>query len=198
MEYAEKFPAEVRLAIDGLGGQSDVGYAVMMLLVEQGPMHFENIRSELDLYSQTLSNHVNKLQKGGLVKKEAGGTIGDQSTGAYSITKFGNRMLDALYKSTQPETEIRAEKTLSEVLEGLPDEYRENKSTKDIASVFSEIITTDARSRNPSETESNVGDIEDIDIEQPTKVTSGLSSGESDQDTSDRDDGSSSFMKEAL
>jgi len=140
MIYAEKFPEEVRLAIDGLSGRNDVGYAVMMLLVEEESLQFKEIEQELDVHSQTLSNAVNQLQDGGLIEKKAGDRIGDQSTGEYVITKFGDRILDCLYQATQPGVEVGTERTLSEVSEDLP-QYHRNESTDATSGFISELMT---------------------------------------------------------
>ncbi len=104
-EYAGKIPLEVRLAVDGLSGSNDVGYAVVVLLVEEESLQFGEIREKLDVHQQTLTNTLDELQRGGVVKKRAGERIGDQSTGAYTLTKFGDRILDGLYYASEPEAQ---------------------------------------------------------------------------------------------
>jgi DNA-binding HxlR family transcriptional regulator len=125
LKYARKFPQEVRLAIEGLSGQNELGYAIMMLLVEEGSVQFKQIKNELDVHPQSLTNAIGDLEKGGLVEKRAGDQIGSQTTGEYVITNFGDRVLDSLYKASQPEVEIETERSLSKVLENLPQEQIE-------------------------------------------------------------------------
>lgn len=97
--YADKFPKKLRLAVDGLSGKNEAGFAVMMLLIEEKSLSFTKISERLDLHPQTLSNTLDELQKGGLIRKEVGERIGDQSTGEYIITTFGERLLDSIYQA---------------------------------------------------------------------------------------------------
>jgi DNA-binding HxlR family transcriptional regulator len=101
-EYASQMPLEIRLAVDGLSGHNNTGYAVVMLLSEESQLRFEELREELNVHRQTLTNTLDDLQHGGLVKKRAGERIGDQSTGAYELSDFGDRLLNGLYQSSQP------------------------------------------------------------------------------------------------
>ncbi|WP_159900766.1 MarR family transcriptional regulator [Salinirussus salinus] len=120
--YAKKFPKKARLAVDGLGGREQSGYAVMMLLVEEGSLRFNEICDHLDMHSQSVNNTLDDLQRGGLIKKEVGDKIGDQSTGQYTITNFGDRVLDSLYQAADPEADIGTHKTLKEAIADSPQE----------------------------------------------------------------------------
>lgn len=95
-EYAERIPAEVRLALDGLTGRTDNGYAVVMLLLEADePMRFGEIREELGLHQQTLTDTLEDLQVGGVVQRRP-----DADPGGYSLSTFGRRILDGLYEAS--------------------------------------------------------------------------------------------------
>ncbi len=115
-EYASQMPLEIRLAVDGLSGHNDTGYAVVMLLSEESQLRFEELREELNVHRQTLTNTLDDLQHGGLVKKRAGELIGDQSTGAYELSDFGDRLLNGLYQGSQPARQLE--------LAATPEQYR--------------------------------------------------------------------------
>lgn len=101
-EYASQIPLDIRLAVDSLSGHNGTGYAVVLLLSEEGPLRFEKLRERLEVHRQTLANTLDDLQHGGTVRKRAGDRIGDQSTGAYELSDFGDRLLDGLYYVSQP------------------------------------------------------------------------------------------------
>lgn len=123
LNYAKRIPKEVRLAIDGLSGKNETGYAIMVLLVENDPMRFKQIEEKLDLHPQKITNALGELEKGGVVEKRAGDKIGKQSTGKYAITKFGDQLLDGLYEATQPDSKLGTGRSLSEPLEKLLQEH---------------------------------------------------------------------------
>lgn len=115
-EYASQMPLEIRLAVDGLSGHNNTGYAVVMLLSEESQLRFEELREKLDVHRQTLTNTLDDLQHGGLVKKRAGERIGDQSTGAYELSDFGDQLLNGLYQSSQPARQLEPA--------AIPEQYR--------------------------------------------------------------------------
>lgn len=95
--YAERIPTEVRLALDGLTGRTDTGYAVVMLLLEaDDPLRFGEVRERLGVHQQTLTDTLESLQVGGVVQKRAG----EEGTGGYSLSTFGRRILDGLYTAS--------------------------------------------------------------------------------------------------
>jgi len=137
--YASKFPKELKLAIDGLSGQNEVGYAIVMLLVEEEALKFTEISEMLDLHPQTVSDALDDLQRGGLIEKKAGERIGDQSTGPYVLTTFGNRVLDSLYEATNPDANIHTRKALSEVIQTLSEQNTSGPPTG--RSITSRLVT---------------------------------------------------------
>lgn len=145
LEYASKIPKEVRLAIDGLSGQNEMRYAVMMLLVEEGGLKFSQMKRQLDLHPQQLANALDSLERGGLVKKEPGERIGDQSTGQYEITTFGDRILDGLYEASKPGTPIEENITRNELIEAIRNiepistgEDSDNQLEKEVSKIFNQ------------------------------------------------------------
>lgn len=100
--YASQVPKEVRLAINSLSGQDDLRYGIIMALVEAGELQFSELESRMDVHQQSLSNALSDLQTGGFVKKKTGEKIGRRSSGAYTITKFGERILNGLYQASWP------------------------------------------------------------------------------------------------
>lgn len=95
-EYAERIPAEVRLALDALTGRTDSGYAVVMLLLDADePLRFGEIREELMIHQQTLTDTLENLQVGGVVQCRP-----DADPGGYSLSTFGRRILDGLYEAS--------------------------------------------------------------------------------------------------
>jgi DNA-binding HxlR family transcriptional regulator len=100
-QYAAQIPLDIRLAVDSLGGHDDTEYAVVALLSERSSLQFGELREELEIHQQTLTNALNDLQQGGVVRKQVGERIGDQSTGAYELTTTGERLLDGLYYASQ-------------------------------------------------------------------------------------------------
>ncbi len=120
-KYADEFPRLIRQAVNGLSGENQVSYAVVALLAEEDELQFSEIRTELDVHPQTLSDSLDSLERGGIVNKMAGSKIGDKSTGAYVITDFGHRILDSLFESTSP----RKRGNRSVTLDSIPQELRD-------------------------------------------------------------------------
>lgn len=125
-KYAEEFPRLIRQAVDGLSGENQVSYAVVALLAEEDELQFSQIRSELDVHPQTLSDSLDSLEKGGIVNKMAGPKIGNKSTGAYVITDFGDRFLDSLFESISPTKRNNRSVALAEI----PQELRDRINTE--------------------------------------------------------------------
>jgi DNA-binding HxlR family transcriptional regulator len=108
-EYAQKIPIEARLAAEGLSGQNEIRWAVVAALIEHGEEPFSGLKEILDIHQQKLSDALDGLQTGGVVKKEAERRTGDKYDGHYKITKFGKKILDGFYEATQPKFKEREE-----------------------------------------------------------------------------------------
>jgi DNA-binding HxlR family transcriptional regulator len=160
MEYASRIPKEVRLAIDGLSDRNEVGYGVVMLLVEKGSLSFSEIQDELDVHQQSLSNTLDALQRGGIIKKEAGERIGDQSTGDYTITEFGDRVLDGLYHASQANSEMDVYEAIDIILDKLTqsqpiDEESNQSLSRSVSKTAQQIVAQDVSNSQ----ESSVGEL---------------------------------------
>lgn len=105
-EYANRLPLDIRLAVDSLSGESNTEYAVVMLLSEKSSLRFKELREELDIHQQKLTDALDSLQHGGVVRKQVGERIGNQSTGAYELTTTGDRLLDGLYYASRPDDDF--------------------------------------------------------------------------------------------
>ena len=105
LQYASQVPKEIRLAVNSLSGQNDLRYAVVMALVEEDELRFTELKNRLDVHQQRLSTAIEDMQTAGFVEKKPGETIGSQSSGAYTITKFGKQILDGLYHASRPKVD---------------------------------------------------------------------------------------------
>lgn len=107
-EYSEKFPWEIRDAIEGIEGETE--QAVMALLMNEEPLAFTEIQEKLsdeekELHQQTLSNALSNLTSGGLIRKK----IKDINPGEdhpetsfssyYSVSEYGDRFVHSLFDS---------------------------------------------------------------------------------------------------
>jgi DNA-binding HxlR family transcriptional regulator len=116
MEYVEKVPKEARLANDALSGQNEIRWAVVSALIEKGALPFSELESVLEIHQQRLSNALDELQVGGLIKKRTIKNTGDKYAGYYDITEFGKNILDGFYEATRPKFEpVNKEPQLREV-----------------------------------------------------------------------------------
>lgn len=94
--FADEFPNEIKRAVDGLNG--DVQYAIAYLLIEHGAHSFTQLRHELGVHQQTLSNALNKMQRGSIVTKFEHHNE-DEFSSYYSMTNYGRQFIDALFDS---------------------------------------------------------------------------------------------------
>lgn len=118
--YADKIPKALRLALNGIAGEDNIGYAIVMLLAEDHQLTEDDIINELCTDNDDIPNaritemqakiskRINDLQRGGVIQRHPGERIGDPNTGTYSLTTFGEALLDGLYDATttddQPHT----------------------------------------------------------------------------------------------
>jgi DNA-binding HxlR family transcriptional regulator len=105
MEYVEKVPKEVRLANESLSGQKEIPWAVVVALIEEGELPFSKLQSALDIHQQKLTNALEALQVGGVVRKKAVDETGGKYAGYYGLTDFGKKILDGFHKSTEAKYE---------------------------------------------------------------------------------------------
>lgn len=145
LEYASRIPKEVRMAVDSLSGQNDLRYAIIMVLIEHNDLQFSELQDRLGVHQQTLTNALQDMRVGGLIEKKPGEKIGDQTTGAYTQTVFGDRIVKSLYNASNPDTEIKIKQDTDDLME-------EFEKFPDISAIN---LTNQSR-------------IENIDVEQDT------------------------------
>lgn len=112
--YGEKIPKTLRMALNGISGADKIGYAIVMLLVEETRLTEQEIKkallpdndsipkgriTELD---NKIEQRIDDLQTGGVIHKHPGEKIGDPNTGTYDLTEFGKAILDGLYDASTP------------------------------------------------------------------------------------------------
>ena len=118
-QYADKIDKAVRLLLNSITGDDDIGYAIVMLLLENDGLTEEEIvtklvgedndlsASEIEEYRDEISNRLSKLQTGGFVARHPGEQIGDPTTGTYEVTTVGENLMWGIYEATtddeQPE-----------------------------------------------------------------------------------------------
>lgn len=137
--YADKIPDEVKSAVNGLHGQRDRKYAVLVLLIEENRLAFSEIKESLDFHSQEASNALYDLVESGLIVKKSGEDLRDKYSAYYEITEYAMRILDGFYeamapkrKRTEPPTRsIRPPNYLQEVEMTVP-ETTANTDTESI------------------------------------------------------------------
>lgn len=94
--YAARFPDEIRRAIEGLDGANR--QAVVVALTNEGRLAFSELRDELDLHQQSLSNALDALVRGGLVRQRASGDDSPYPA-YYEVSGFGQRFVESTFRS---------------------------------------------------------------------------------------------------
>lgn len=106
-KYADRIPAEIKRAIAGIDGEKQ--YAIVVLLIKEDRLSFTEIKEELDLHQQQLSNSLDKLQDGSLVIRREVGNMDDRYQAIYQVTKYGKRFLDKLYATLESDSGMKNE-----------------------------------------------------------------------------------------
>jgi len=183
LKYASKIPKEIRLAINGMSGQNELRYGILMLLVEEDELKFNEIKSELDSHPQTLSNALDDLQTGGLLEKQSGEKIGVQSTGKYTITSFGDRILEGLYHASQPTSRAIDTEELSSMISRIERELSFDKTKKQSNGISSGSFMFQPHDfRNQQESEAT-----EIPLEPPKEATQANTKSSHDKHDSPKD-----------
>lgn len=112
--YAGKIPKALRLALNGIAGDEEIGYAIVMLLIENPHLTENEIIDSLTESDDTnptersreitaeIKTRLDDLQTGGIIQRHPGERIGDPDTGTYTVTNFGKAILDGLHDATSP------------------------------------------------------------------------------------------------
>ena len=161
-EYANKLPEEVKDLLLGFSSPENLG--LLAALMERGKMSFNEMKQEFKLSSSSLTNRLNVLQNGNLVKNFYEKTDG-RGFSYYDVTDvfqqiFGS-VYEILYSPTSETTELIsvADKmslyAYDKSFQDLPSSEFANNSiaaTKDIRSgyISRNPITRASRSRMPT------------------------------------------------
>lgn len=110
--YADQISKGVRLLLNSIASENEIGYAIVVLLMDEGKLSEDEITetllgdtSELTAEEEqelreNISDKLDELQTGGFVSKRVGERIGDPDTGDYEVTTAGENILWALYEET--------------------------------------------------------------------------------------------------
>jgi len=120
--YSEKYPEEIRLAIEGIDGETE--QAILVLLFDEERLAFTQLQRKLGdedpLHPEKLSNALDNLKRGGLVRKkindsnpEQGGSEKNFSS-YYLISEYGRRFTQSLFDSLHNPEERRRRPTTSQ------------------------------------------------------------------------------------
>lgn len=105
--HASRVPKELKRAIDGIDGENQ--FAIVVKLIDDGALSFSELKSDLDIHQQSLSNALQSLQKGGIVTRRNNGDLGDRYDSLYTMSIFGERFIDQLFESLgKPKSGIRS------------------------------------------------------------------------------------------
>jgi len=104
LDYLDIVPREIELSVEALGkGDTSTKFAVLMVLLQADEWLTEPEIAEKDgIDNDDIDTLLDDLQRGGLISRKVGERFGDPTTGGYVITTYGERLLDGLYRSTQP------------------------------------------------------------------------------------------------
>lgn len=99
---ANKLPFEIRDAISAF--DKDTRQAIVITLLNEGSMRFSELQAELSdgtetLHNQTLTNALEKLQRGGLINKKVADTEDKELKSYYEVSEYGERFVDCLLNS---------------------------------------------------------------------------------------------------
>lgn len=115
-EYDQQIPVEIRQATEALGGANE--RAALVLLIKEDGLPFSELKEELQLHQQSLTNALNNLQDGALVACHEEIEADEYSTN-YKATKFGKRLLDCLYGSLEMDRVVGRPKTNYDQIAGM-------------------------------------------------------------------------------
>lgn len=95
--FADNFPVEIKSAVEGING--DLQYAVLYILLDEGRKSFSQLKEQLDVHQQSLTNALNKLHKGSLVNQIDSNDISERYNSFYEVTAFGEQFIHSLFDS---------------------------------------------------------------------------------------------------
>ncbi|WP_436348821.1 hypothetical protein [Natronorubrum sp. FCH18a] len=89
-------PFEIRDAISAFDGENE---QAIIVTIADGKLAFTELEEELDLHSQQLTNAIDNLLDGGLIRKRSTDDPSSQYAAHYEITEYGERFLDCLLRT---------------------------------------------------------------------------------------------------
>lgn len=99
-EGIDEFPREISTAVDGMAGEAE--RAVLTLLFNEGGKAFTELQERIgdgdDLHQQTLTDALDSLKAGGLIRKRVA-DVDEELSAYYTMSTFGERFIDALFNS---------------------------------------------------------------------------------------------------
>ncbi len=98
--YSNKFPDEIKKALDGFG--HEVRYAILSYLLENKEASFIDIVNNLGLDNSLFRAHVKKLLLSGLVENIIKHGEIREKYSYYQITTYGHNFILNLFKSLEP------------------------------------------------------------------------------------------------
>lgn len=93
-EQAGMIPFEIRNAIEALAGTRE--QAIVVTLLEEDRLAFSELEETLDLHSQQLTNAIDALLEGGVVRKRSSEDPTERYQAHYEVTEYGERFVDCL------------------------------------------------------------------------------------------------------
>lgn len=94
LNYSNEIPPEIRLLLKGLSADDRLG--ILVALMKNGKMTFNQMKNEFDLNSSSLSNHLTVLQNGNLIENfyEKGD---EKAFSYYDVTDIPEAIFDSLF-----------------------------------------------------------------------------------------------------
>jgi len=92
-QRANQIPFEIRDAINAFDGKNE--QAIIVTLVDD-QLAFSELQEELDLHGQQLTNAIDNLLRGGLIRKRSTDDPTNPYQAYYEVTEYGERFLDCL------------------------------------------------------------------------------------------------------
>lgn len=93
-DYANEMPEEVRWTLKGF--RDDVTLGLLIALMKNGKMSFNQMKDRFDLSSSSLSNILNTLQDGNLIQNFYEKTD-KRSFSYYDVTDIPEQVFDSIY-----------------------------------------------------------------------------------------------------
>ena len=93
--YVNEMPDEARLLLKGLSDESSLG--IIIALLKNGKMSFNEMKEEFELSSSSLTNRLNELQDGNLITNFYEKTT-QKNFSYYDVTDIPEKIFDSVYE----------------------------------------------------------------------------------------------------